>query len=46
MVIEINIIQRVKATIETIMRDLTTMGSNVLDVTVGDIDLMAIQAHL
>ena len=37
MVNEINIIQWVKPTIETIIRDVTAMGSNVFDVRVGDI---------
>ena len=46
MVIEINKIPRVKATIKTVMKDLITMRSNVFDVRVGDIELMSIQAPL
>ena len=46
MVIDINIIPWVKATIKTITRDVTTMGSNVLDVRVGDIELMSVQVTL
>ena len=39
MVLEINIIPGVKAKIEKIMRDLTTMASNVFSLRVGDIEL-------
>ena len=42
MVIEINIIPEVQATIETIMRDMTAMGSNVFDMRVGDIEFMRV----
>ena len=46
MVIEINRIPGAKATIKTIMRDVTTMESNVFNVRVGDIELVSVQAPL
>ena len=46
MIIEINIIPRVMATIKTIMGEMTAMGSNVFDVRVGDIELLIVQAPL
>ena len=45
-VIGINIIPGVKATIETIMRDITAMGSNVFNVRVGGIGFLGVWAHL
>ena len=46
MVIEINIVVVVKATIKTIVRDMTAMGSNVFDVSAGDIELLSVQVPL
>ena len=46
MVIEINIIVGVKARIETLMRELTALGSDVFDVRVGDIELVSVKVHL
>ena len=42
MVIEINIIPGIKATTETIERDMITKGSNIFNVRVWDIELMSV----
>ena len=42
MVTEINIIPGVKATIKTIVRDVTTMVSNDFNVRVGNIKLLSV----